>query len=575
MNSAQNSKELSEAASKGRTLIWMMFLFSIFVNLLMLTGPLFMLQIYDRVLGSGSEATLVALFMLVAGLYALMGVLDYARGRVLARVGARFQEALDARVFQASMQEALEPANRAKPARGLRELEVIQQLVSSPALLALCDIPWTPFFIVLIFVFHPLLGWLAVFGGGLLIVLTLTNNWLSRQKTLEAQMASGGAASFAETARGEADLVASQAMLGSMTSRWLKLRENALGRNLGSADITGFFTAFTKAFRLFLQSSMLAVGAYLVLQGQLTAGAMIAGSILLGRALAPIEQSIGQWPLFQKSLAAWRTLKSLLAEVPEEQEKAQLPSPEAALELKSVTLLAKGRKEPVLSQINFKIAPGEVVGVIGKSGAGKSSLARVILGLSTPQSGEVLLDGAQIAQYSREELGRAIGYLPQHVSLFSASLMENIARMEEEPDAEAVQRAAQAAGAHGLITNLPDGYMTQLGRSDAILSGGQVQRVGLARALYSDPSILVLDEPNSALDAEGTEAMNSCIRAFKAAGKSVILMTHRPMAIAECDRLVVIDGGRVKADGPRDKVLSSMVKNSGQVQRLVTKENKD
>ena len=566
--------ELRQALKESRKLTGAIFLFSIFVNLLMLTGPLFMLQIYDRVLGSRSEATLVALFMLVAGLYALMGFLDYARGRVLARAGARFQDKLDTRLFQAAMNDAKDPNSRAQPARGLREMQAIQQLFSSPVLLALCDIPWTPFFLVLIFVFHPLLGWLAVAGGAILIVLTLINNSLSKDKTLQSQAAAGQAQSFEDIARSQVELIASQGMIGAITQRWRKLRDNALEGTLTSADITGVFTAFTKAFRLLLQSSMLALGAYLVLQAELTAGAMIAGSILLGRALAPIEQSIGQWPLVQKAAAGWRTMKTLLAEIPEPEETAGLPIPDGSLELRSVSLLAPGRKDPVLYNVSFKIAPGEVVGVIGKSGAGKSSLARVLLGLSAPNSGEVMLSGAQISQYSEAEIGKAIGYLPQNVALFPATLMENIARMEEEPDAKAVQLAANKAGAHALIKNLPDGYMTRLGRSDAALSGGQVQRVGLARALYSDPNLLVLDEPNSALDAEGTEAMNACIRDFKASGKTVILMTHRPIAIAECDRLIVIDNGRIRADGPRDKVLASMVKNSDQVQQLVAKGKK-
>ena len=569
---ASGMKEIKQAWSNSRGLIRFVFLFSVFVNLLMLTGPLFMLQVYDRVLGSGSEATLVALFLLVAALYALMAFLDYARGRALARAGARFQSKLDLLVFRASMLEAKSTDGRTAPARGLREMETIQQLTSSPALLALCDIPWTPLFIALIFIFHPLLGWLAVFGGGLLILTTLLNNRLSREKTLEAQISSGAAQGFADIVRGEADLVASQGMLDQVSNRWFRLRKDALDRNLNSADRTGIFTSFTKSFRLFLQSAMLALGAYLVLQGQLSAGAMIAGSILLGRALAPVEQAIGHWPLVQKSIAARQKLIEQLGEMPAEHVTAGLPNPVAKLELKGVTVFAPTKQDPILRGINLNLNPGEALGIIGRSGAGKSSLAKVILGVSLPRSGEVILDGAHISQYSESEIGQTIGYLPQSTILFPATIMENIARMEEEPDHEAVQLAAKRAGAHHLITSLPDGYMTQLGRNDGILSGGQVQRIGLARALYTDPSILVLDEPNSALDAEGTEALNACIRAFKEKGRAVILMTHRPMAIAECDRLVVIDKGQVMAEGPRDKVLASMVKNSDQVQKLVTKE---
>lgn len=560
--------QLIEARHAGRNLIRAVVLFSIFVNLLMLTGPLFMLQVYDRVLGSGSEETLVALFLLVGGLYALMAILDYSRGRVLARFGAQFQSKLDADVFKHSLTEAVHPATRAKPAQGLRDIETLQQLFTSPALLALCDLPWTPFFVVLIFVFHSWLGWLAVAGGGLLVIITLLNHRLSRQKTLEAQSTAGMAASFAEEARGNAELVQSQAMTSSVVSRWLQLRFGGMEKNLDANDITGLFSASTKSFRLFLQSAMLALGAYLVLLGEMTAGAMIAGSILLGRALAPIEQSIGSWPLIQRSQAAWKTLSELLDKTEyTQQPKTELPKPEAQLLLKNVSLFVPNRSEPVLGQINLQVSPGEALGIIGKSGAGKSSLARILLGLSKPSSGEVRLNGAHLSQYDNETLGKAIGYLPQQVTLFPGTIAENIARLSESVDEQALIAAAQKAHCHDLIVGLADGYNAKLGKHDALLSGGQMQRVGLARALYSDPSILILDEPNSALDADGTEALNRCIRSFKAEEKAVILMTHRPMAIAECDRLIVMDRGRIVADGPRDDVLKSMVKNAEELTR--------
>ena len=563
--------KLQKARASGRSAIRMVFLFSVFVNLLMLTGPLFMLQVYDRVLGSGSEETLLALFILVLSLYAMMAILDFARGRILARFGSQFQYDLDPDVFRQTIDEAVDPKQRARPAKGLQDLETLRQLSVSPALLAICDLPWAPLYLGLIFVFHPLLGWLAVAGSLILIALACANHFLSREKTKTSQQASAVATAFSEDVRANSELVKTQAMGSATLARWLKLRFQSVEQTLGASDTTGLFTAVTKAFRLFLQSAMLAGGAYLVLRGELTAGAMIAGSILLGRALAPIEQSVGSWALIQRSMLAWTNLGEALKGSKETAAKTQLPRPEAKLIVRNLTLAVHGRKHPVLSQINFALSPGEVVGIIGKSGAGKSSFARVILSLVRPTSGEVLFGGAQIAQYDEDTFGTAIGYLPQNVSMFPATIAENIARMAEVPDDDAVVNAAKRAHVHELITSLPEGYNTQLGRNDTVLSGGQVQRVALARALYTDPVLLVLDEPNSALDASGTEALNRCIRDYKAQGRIVILMTHRPMAIAECDRLIVLENGKIAADGPKDDVVKAMLKNSGEIQRTIGK----
>ena len=553
-----------------RGLFASVFVFSVFVNILMLTGPLFMLQVYDRVLGSRSEETLVALFLLVGGLYTFMAILDFVRGRVLARAGARFQAKLAPQIFTNTLHEATDPKARAKPARGMSEIETLQQLTNSPALLAVCDVPWTPFFLVLIFTFHPILGWVSIIGGGILVLIAVANSLTTKSSVLQSQAQAKQAEVFAQQARSEADLIASQGMARTITSRWNTIKGAALHSGLLSADRGGLFTALTKSMRLFLQSCMLAAGAYLVLQNELTGGAMIASSILLGRALAPIEQGLSNWPLLTRSRHAFRTLKEMSSDLVERPETSGLIAPKPSLEVRNVTVFAEGRKEPILHSVSFAIAPGEVVGLIGKSGAGKSTIGRVLLGLVRPNAGEVLLGGAQIGQYGAADIGAAIGYLPQSVTLFPATIAENIARMDPDPDMKAVQEAAQTAGAHDVITRLPEGYATLLGQSDSSLSGGQVQRVGLARAFYGNPKLLILDEPNSALDADGTDAMNAAIRAHKEAGNSVILMTHRPVALSECDRLIVIDGGRVKASGPRDKVLSEILKNSDQVKRAIS-----
>ena len=559
--------ELRRARRSGKILLIAVFVFSIFANLLMLTGPLFMLQIYDRVLGSRSEATLVALFLLVAALYAIFGLLDFVRGRLLARAGARFQMQLDRRVFQASIKLAAGPTRQ--NSGGLRDLETIQSLLSSTAFVGFCDVPWTPIFILAIFVFHPLMGWFALASGVLLIILTLANNYLTRRDLAAAQSDGDAAQILAYEAQVDAQIIKSQGMETAMMTRWLEMRKTALEGSARAADRMGGFASFTKAFRMFMQSSMLALGAYLTLQNQMTGGAMIAGSILLGRALAPIEQTLSQWPQFSRAITAWRDLGDLLEKVHPDPEMPRLPQPTAHLSVANLAVMAPVSNKAILNGVGFDLAPGEALGIIGKSGSGKSSLAKCLLRLTNPTAGEVRLGGARLDQYSTEDLGKYIGYLPQEVSLFSGSVARNIARMEEVPDIHQVIRAAKQANAHELILDLPDGYKTQMNSKDSQLSGGQRQRVALARALYGDPVLLVLDEPNSALDGEGSEALNRTISEFKKSDRTVVIMTHRPMAISECDRLIVLEAGLMRADGSRDEVLENMMRNASQISQSI------
>ncbi len=559
--------ELRNTRNQGMTFLALAFLFSVFVNLLMLTGPLFMLQVYDRVLGSRAVETLTALFLLVALLYGLMAMLDFARGRIVARFGARFQSQLDARVFDATLRRSLNPQARAAPATALRDLESIQNLCASPVLLAVMDIPWTPVFLAAIFIFHPLLGWLAVAGGGLLIVIALLNQALTRRKVAEAQAASARANAFSEHARQAAEVVRSQGMQQDVTLRWLNQRSDALRQTIAASDWTGSFTSLTKSLRLFLQSAMLALGAWLVLQNELSPGAMIAGSILLGRALAPVEQSIGQWGMVEKARTAWTSLNQFLDHTPPEAERTKLPTPAAQLAAKGLTVIPPGATAPTLRNVTLNLEPGTALGVIGKSGSGKTTLAKALLGLWHPAAGEIRLGGATPDQYDPNDLGQHIGYLPQQVTLFNGSVAENIARMSQNPDSQAVVDAAKKANAHELILSLEKGYDTFLEGNDSQLSGGQKQRIALARALYGDPVLLILDEPNSALDADGTEALNAAVRGLKAAGKSAIIMTHRPQAISECDNLAVVEKGQVVKFGTRDEVLNAMVQNAGAIKR--------
>ena len=565
------STELANARNRSAHFLGFSFFFSIFVNLLMLTGPLFMLQVYDRVLGSRSEETLVALTVLVIALYALMWPLDFARSRLVARYGARFQSDLDERVFRSVIQARATQSAGPTAATATRDLEAIQSFFASPGLIAVLDTPFTPLFIAAIFVFHPWLGWLALAGGLCLIALTLLNQILTGKKTRASQNLTEQAHRFAESAAHSAELLRAQGMIDPVSERWMDQRHAALRKTMTAVDWTSSFSTFTKAFRLTLQSLILALGAWLVLAGELTAGAMIAASILLGRALAPIEQLLGRWPQLQRARSGWRSLSEFLSKAPIEDQRTALPRPEARVDVKGVTVTGGPGKPPLLYNISVSVAPGEALGVIGRSGSGKTTLARVLLGLIAPTVGEVRLGGALLSQYEPADLGGYVGYLPQDAQMVNGTLAENIARMSLSPNSAAVVEAAQKARVHDLILGLPDGYDTEIIDGSLALSGGQRQRISLARALYGDPVLLVLDEPNSALDLEGTDALNAAVRDLKSDGRAVIIMTHRPMAISECDRLMVIDNGRIKALGPRDEVLKSMMKNADDIQRTVNR----
>ena len=559
--------ELRSARKSGNALIASVALFSVFVNLLMLTGPLFMLQVYDRVLGSRSEETLLSLSVIVAFLFLMMGLLDYARGRVMARAATRFQNLLDGRVFAAVLRQAALDRTGQSTAPGLRDIDNVHRLWASPALLALFDIPFTPLFLMGIFIFQPWLGLLALVGGGTLVAIALLNRWLTRVPGLEAMQAAARADHMAAMLRSDAETVRSLGMQGAAFARWQVLRGKAQELQLDNADKSGTFTSMTKALRMFLQSAMLGLGAFLVLKGQMTAGGMIAASIMLGRALAPVEQAIGQWSLFQAAAKSWSNLGELLGDVPEEPARTELPRPKARLQVQQITVVPPGEHQAALRMVEFEVQPGQAVGVIGPSGSGKSTLARAITGTWRPAGGRIRLDGAALDQYDPDVLGLHIGYLPQRVTLFEGTIKENIAKLSLAPDDAKVVEAAQKADAHAMILKLPEGYDTRVTAGGGRLSGGQVQRIGLARALYGDPAILVLDEPNANLDNQGSAALNAAIRRIKAAQGAVLIMAHRPAAIQECDMLLVLDGGTRKAFGPRDEVLQSTVKNHAEIKR--------
>lgn len=564
---AQGRAELARARAEGRSLLWAAALFSTFVNLLMLTGPLFMLQVYDRVLASRSQETLAGLFGLVLFLFVMMGLLDLARGRVMARMAAGFQTRLDPRVFRAMVARQTAQPGDPVAVTATRDLDALHRFIGSPIMMALFDAPFAPFYLMAVFVFHPLLGATALAGALVLAIAAGLNQVASRGAVVRAADAAIAAERLGDQIRDEADAVRGLGMRGAAFARWEAGRRLALAATLRASDSGQGYATFTRTFRLFLQSAMLAVGAWLVLAGQLTPGAMVASSILMGRALAPVEQAIGGWSVVQRAVEGWRRLALLLGSTPAETARTALPRPRAVLEVNQLTVVPPGQVQAALRMVSFRLEPGQAVGVIGPSGAGKSSLARALTGTWRPAGGTIRLDGATLDHYDPDVLGGYVGYLPQRVTLFDGTVAENIARLSVAPEPGAVIAAARKAGAHDMILQLPDGYDTRLTQAGGLLSGGQLQRLGLARALYGDPVLLVLDEPNSNLDNDGSQALNAAIRSAKAEGRAVLIMAHRPAAIQECDLLLMIEGGQRRAFGPRDEVLRAMVRNAGDLVR--------
>lgn len=562
--------ELDAARRVLNPALFAAFVFSVFVNLLMLTAPLYMLQVYDRVLVSRSSETLVALSLLAAGLFVLMGVIDHARARITARVAVRLQASLDDRVLTAALARMREVRNDAAAHSAQNDINETARFWASPVFLAVLDTPWTPLFIGAIFVFHPWLGWLAASGGALLLLAGWLNHRATDEPLLQANRASQAADRQSDALKAEFDVVHALGMAPEALTRWHAHRRLALQHGLSAADIAGRWAVFTRTFRLFLQSAMLGLAAYLAIGGQVSGGAMIASSILMGRALLPLEMIVAQWGTIARARQARLRLAALLSSTPADQQRTPLPRPEARLEVAGITMVPPGGNTPVLRSICLNLDSGQALGVIGNSGAGKSALARALTGIWRPVAGQIRLGGATLDQYEPATLGRCIGYLPQRITLFEGTVAENIARLDTSADPSRIVEAARRAAAHDMILRLPQGYDTIVGSGGGGLSGGQLQRIGLARALYCDPVMLVLDEPDSSLDNEGSIALGHAIRSAKANGAIVLVMAHRPAALQDCEFLMVLKDGAVAAMGPRDSVLRDMVRNAGDITRIFT-----
>lgn len=542
-------------------------LFSAAINLLMLTGPLYMMQVYDRVLGSGSVPTLVALTAVVVLLYAFFGLYDFLRGRILSRAAARLDSLVGPAAFAAWLRGGL-PARGAAGAEGpgsqpLRDLETVRTFLGGPAVPALFDLPWIPLYLVLVFALHPLLGWVTLAGAGLVTVVALVNRHLTEAAFAATLAHEGAERTFAEQGRRSAELVAALGMDGRITERWRQMHVAGLATGQIGSDRSEVAASFSKAFRMLLQSLLLGVGAWLALRQEISAGMIIAVSVIAGRALAPVDQVIGQWRSIGKAQEAHR--RCLVAFEPDRSAPARirLPAPTGALRVTGLTKLAPGRgagtpadSPRILDRVSFALDPGEGLGVIGNSASGKSTLARLLVGAWIPDAGEIRLDGATPDQWHPEDLGRHIGYLPQAVEMLPGTIRDNIARFDPAAPDETVIEAARIAGVHDMILRLPDGYATRLGPDCQPLSGGQMQRLGLARALYGAPRIVVLDEPNSNLDAVGDDALAAAIATMRARGSVVIVMAHRPSAIAAVSKVMILHNGAVAQFGPKEEVLA-------------------
>lgn len=533
-------------------------LFSCAINLLFLAAPLYMLQVYDRVMASGNVNTLIALTIAVTLAYAAQSTLDAVRGRLLLRVGNLFNETLRERVFQAEMADAV---NRRGPPVGVgaRDLDQVRAFLGGPAMMAMMDAPWVPLFVVVIALLHPLLAVALVCGAVALLLLALVNEALIAGPTRDGNAEASEAQTFFDAVMRNAQVVRAMGMADALTARWNDRRDRATAALTRAGDRGGAMSALVKFLRLFLQSFVLGLGAWLAIAQEMSAGSMFAAVFLLARALAPVELAVGSWRSIVLARQAWRRLDETLRRHPQPEPAMAIPQPRGAVTVTQLGWLPDGAEQPVVRGVEFALEPGEALGVVGPSGAGKSSLLRLLVGIHRPTTGTVRIDGAELAAWNRAQLGGLIGYLPQEVELLAGSIRDNIARFQDAPP-EAVVAAAEAAGCHAMIMALPKGYDTEVGDGGMILSGGQRQRVGLSRALFGAPRLIVLDEPNANLDAAGEERLMDSLDALKAAGATLVIAAQRPRVLETVDRILVLRNGQPDLIGERAAVLARLMR---------------
>ena len=558
----ENRPPVAAALKACRSAFWSVALFSGAVNLLMLAGPLYMLQIYDRVLTSRSVSTLAGLTVFLVGAYAFQGVLDAIRNRVVVRSSRLVDYQLEQIVHKAVVLQTTSPRRDGQAAHPVRDIDQIRAFLTSTGPVAFVDLPWMPAFLLVCYLIHPWLGLMGTAGAILLVITTLLTERASRNPAETLAREGGARAVVAESTRRNSETILAMGMVDALGRRWSEINGRYLTAVQKSSDVVGSFGSLSRVLRLLLQSAMLGIGAYLVILGELTPGAMIAASIMMARALAPIETAIANWRGFVAARQSVKRLEETLLPFADVVTPTELPAPKDSLSVTRLAVVAPGTERVLLRNVDFSLEHGEALGVVGPSGSGKTTLARTLIGVWRPARGVVRLDGAALDQWSPETRGAHIGYVSQAIELFDGTVTENIARMDSEPDSEKVLQAAIAANAHSMILRLPNGYDTQIGEGGQSLSGGQRQRIALARALYGEPFLIVLDEPNSNLDSGGEAALVTAIEGAKARGAIVVLIAHRPSIISVCDKVLVLAEGTQKAFGPREEVLKQVVQPS-------------
>ena len=532
-------------------------MFSLAINLLYLAGPLYMLQVYDRVISSASEVTLVMLTIALLMAFMALAGLDAVRARVLTRASIRLDREIAARVMTAIIDRSASFGGARSQL--LRDFDTFRQFITGMGIHAIFDLPWAPIYIAVIFALHPALGAFALGCSILLILMALLNEWIVKPPLTESGEAASRNYSFTEMSLRNTEVVRAMGMTEGLLKRWGRDRNRMLERQVTASDRAATMQSLIRFLRLSMQSVILGLGAYLVIERLATVGAMFAASILLGRALQPVEQVVGSWRNLVSARGAFLRVRELLIANPLRQTGLSLPRPDGRLLVEALTFVPPLSNKPILRGVAFGIEPGEVLGIIGPSGAGKSTLARHIVGVLTPSAGAVRLDGSDVSVWARTSLGRHLGYLPQDIELFADTIAANICRFQEGEDREAIL-AAQMAGVHDMIVRLPNGYDTQVGEGGAILSGGYRQRIGLARAVYGNPSLVVLDEPSSNLDADGDAALTDCIMQLKQRGTTVVIISHRPSTIGVVDKILVLKDGIAEIFGPRAEVMSRLTR---------------